>query len=155
MVTLAAAPTSVLTEDLLERCGERAAAYDRENRFFTEDFEELRQAGYLLSAVPEQFGGRGLSLAEVCQRAAPPGLPRSRPPRWPPTCTCTGRALPPTSTARATLAQWLLEEAAAGEVFAAGHGESRQRSPVLLLDARGPSASRAATASPAARCSAA
>ena len=81
MVTLAAAPTSVLTEDLLERCAERAAAYDRENRFFTEDFEELRQAGYLLSAVPQQFGGRGLSLAEVCQeqrrlayRSAPTAL---------------------------------------------------------------------------------
>jgi alkylation response protein AidB-like acyl-CoA dehydrogenase len=67
MVTFAAAPTSVLTEHLLERCAERAATHDRENRFFTEDFEELRQAGYLLSAVPQQFGGRRLSLADVCQ----------------------------------------------------------------------------------------
>ncbi len=41
----AAAPglvKSVLTEDMLERFASRAAAYDRENRFFTEDFEELR-----------------------------------------------------------------------------------------------------------------
>lgn len=36
---------SVLSDELLERCGSRAATYDRENRFFTEDFEELRAAG--------------------------------------------------------------------------------------------------------------
>ena len=29
---------SLLTESLLERCRGRAAGYDRENRFFTEDF---------------------------------------------------------------------------------------------------------------------
>ena len=34
---------SILSEDLLERCAQRAAAYDRENRFFLEDFEELRR----------------------------------------------------------------------------------------------------------------
>ena len=32
----------VLTEQLIRRCGERAPTYDRENRFFAEDFEELR-----------------------------------------------------------------------------------------------------------------
>ncbi len=66
MVTTSPVP-QVLTEDLLRRCGERAATYDRENRFFEEDFEELREAGYLLVAVPREFGGLGLSLAEVCQ----------------------------------------------------------------------------------------
>ena len=35
----------VLSDDILARCAERAPIYDRENRFFTEDFEELRQAG--------------------------------------------------------------------------------------------------------------
>ena len=53
--------TPTLADDLLERFGERAAAYDRENRFFSEDFEDLRRAGYLLLAVPEELGGRGLS----------------------------------------------------------------------------------------------
>jgi hypothetical protein len=43
---------SPLTEDMLERFASRAAAYDRENRFFTEDFEELRAAKYLLLPVP-------------------------------------------------------------------------------------------------------
>ena len=57
----------VLSDDILARCAERAPIYDRENRFFTEDFEELRQAGYLLMNVPEELGGMGMSLAQVCQ----------------------------------------------------------------------------------------
>jgi len=40
--------TTVLTESLIDRCGQRAAGYDRDNRFFSEDFEELRAARYLL-----------------------------------------------------------------------------------------------------------
>src|ERR1700757_4117933 len=57
---------SGLSDDLLERCAQRAAGYDRENRFFFEDFEELREAKYLLAAVPQEFGGLGLTLAEIC-----------------------------------------------------------------------------------------
>ena len=41
-IEAAAAPRSVLSDELIADCGERAAGYDRENRFFTEDFEELR-----------------------------------------------------------------------------------------------------------------
>jgi hypothetical protein len=37
---------TVLSEDLLEGCAKRAAGYDRENRFFVEDFEELRPPPY-------------------------------------------------------------------------------------------------------------
>jgi alkylation response protein AidB-like acyl-CoA dehydrogenase len=59
--------SSVLTSELLERCGARAAGYDRENRFFQEDFDELKAAGYLLSCVPRAFGGAGLNLAELCR----------------------------------------------------------------------------------------
>lgn len=58
----------VLTEDMLGRFGERAARYDQENRFFSEDFEELRQSGYLKMAIPEELGGLGCSLAEVCRQ---------------------------------------------------------------------------------------
>ena len=39
--------------------------YDRENRFFDEDWDELRESGYLLAAVPTEFGGAGLGLDEV------------------------------------------------------------------------------------------
>ncbi len=41
--------------------------YDRENRFFSEDFEALRAAGYLNVLVPPDLGGLGLSVAEVCK----------------------------------------------------------------------------------------
>ena len=43
-----AAPlASVLTDQLIARCGERAATFDLEIRFFCEAFEELGQVGYL------------------------------------------------------------------------------------------------------------
>ena len=65
----AAAPSGAafLSDHLLDRCGRRAAGYDRENRFFDEDFAELRDAGYLKLAVPKDLGGYGLTLAEVCR----------------------------------------------------------------------------------------
>ena len=59
--------TSILTAELLDRFGERAPRYDRENKFFQEDFDDLKAAGYLLLAVPTAFGGAGLNLAEVCR----------------------------------------------------------------------------------------
>src|SRR5437762_13215804 len=124
--------TPTLADDLLERFGERAAAYDRENRFFSEDFEDLRRAGYLLLAVPEEFGGRGLSLAEVCQEQ------RRLAYRAPATALATNMHVYWTGVAadlyRAgdTSLVWLLQEAAAGEVFAAGHGESGNDLPVFL-----------------------
>ncbi|THG28734.1 acyl-CoA dehydrogenase family protein [Naasia lichenicola] len=56
---------SLLTDDLLARIHARAAGYDRDNAFFTEDLAELTEAGYLAALVPEEFGGAGLSLREV------------------------------------------------------------------------------------------
>lgn len=56
---------SRLPDDMLARFAERAPAYDRENRFFTEDFEDLRQAGYLKMVVPTELGGAGMTLEEV------------------------------------------------------------------------------------------
>jgi alkylation response protein AidB-like acyl-CoA dehydrogenase len=132
MNAVVAVSPAVLSDDLIQACGERAALYDRENRFFTEDFEELRQAGYLLSAVPQQFGGRGLSLAEVCQeqrrlahRSAPTALAINMHLYW------TGVAADLYRAGDSSL-QWLLEEAAAGEIFAAGHGEAGNDLPLLL-----------------------
>ena len=56
---------SILTDSLLEKCRERAPVYDRENRFFQEDFEELKAAGYLKMAMPTELGGLGMNLAQV------------------------------------------------------------------------------------------
>jgi alkylation response protein AidB-like acyl-CoA dehydrogenase len=57
---------SILTETLLEHVSSRTQTYDRENRFFSEDFEELREAGYLKLAVPQELGSFGDTLAQVC-----------------------------------------------------------------------------------------
>ena len=58
---------AALTEEMLKRFAGRAAAYDQENRFFQEDFEELRASGYLRLPLPKEFGGEGLSLSESCR----------------------------------------------------------------------------------------
>jgi len=63
MTTMAKA--SLLTDRLLAGFAARARRYDEQNSFFTDDFRELREAGYLRLAVPDELGGFGLSLAEV------------------------------------------------------------------------------------------
>src|SRR5688500_18005566 len=65
MTLTAVAP--ILSEEMLERFRERAVTYDRENRFFAEDFEELREVGYLRLPIPVAFGGLGMPLAQVCR----------------------------------------------------------------------------------------
>jgi len=123
-MTTLASTQSVLSDDLLERCAQRAAVYDRENRFFSEDFEELRQAGYLLITVPKEFGGLGLSLAETCQEQ------RRLARRSAPTALALNMHILATGIAADLYRQgdnsqqWLLEEVAHGEVIGYGHAES-------------------------------
>jgi alkylation response protein AidB-like acyl-CoA dehydrogenase len=57
----------VLSDAMLRAFAERAAGYDRENRFFQEDFDDLRGAGYLTMPVPKELGGRGMNLAQVAR----------------------------------------------------------------------------------------
>lgn len=130
------AMASVLSESLIDRCGDRAATYDRENRFFTDDFEELRAAGYLKIGVPEELGGRGMSLAEVCReqrrlayRAPATALAVNMHLYW------VGVAADMRKRGDNSL-EWLLREAAAGEVFAAGHGETGNDLPLFLSSAK-------------------
>ncbi len=127
---------TVLTEEILDQCAARTAGYDRDNRFFTEDFEELRAAGYLLMAVPTELGGLGLTLAEVCREE------RTLARRSPATALALNMHIYWTGVAADLWRQgdkslsWILEEAVAGEVFAAGHGEAGNDLPVLLSSAR-------------------
>jgi alkylation response protein AidB-like acyl-CoA dehydrogenase len=122
----------VLTEEMLARFASRAASYDRENRFFEEDFEELRASKYLLLPLPVEFGGAGLTLAEVCREqrrlayhAPATALAVNMHLYW------LGVAADLWRSGDTTL-EWLLREAAAGEIFAAGHAESGNDIPVLL-----------------------
>src|SRR4051812_31667334 len=122
----------VLTEEMLARFASRAAVYDRENRFFEEDFEELRESKYLLMPLPVEFGGGGMSLAEVCREqrrlayhAPATALAVNMHTYW------IGVAADLWRAGDASL-EWLLREAAAGEIFAAGHAESGNDIPLLL-----------------------
>ncbi len=123
---------SPLTEDMLTRFDSRAATYDRENRFFDQDFEELRAAKYLILPVPSEFGGPGLSLAEVCREqrrlayfAPATALAVNMHLYW------VGIAADLWRRGDTSL-EWMLRDAAAGEIFAAGHAESGNDIPVLL-----------------------
>ena len=62
--------TDILTPALLERLRGRAAGYDRDNSFFTEDLADLRSAGYLALFSPKESGGAGFTIGQVvqCQR---------------------------------------------------------------------------------------
>jgi len=126
----------VLSEEILARCLERAPLYDQENRFFSEDFEELRDAGYLLMAVPREMGGMGKTLAEVCleQRrlayyAHATAIAVNMHLYW------TGVAADLWRMGDTSLG-WLLEEAARGKVLAAGHAESGNDLPLLYSTTR-------------------
>lgn len=54
-----------IAEELAARFAERAGRHDREGSFPFENFEELKEAGYLKLTVPTEFGGDGISLYEL------------------------------------------------------------------------------------------
>src|SRR5213082_2718249 len=123
---------NVLSEEMLSRFESRVATYDRENRFFDQDFEELRAAKYLILPVPKEFGGAGLNLAEMCRQqrrlayyAPATALAVNMHVYW------LGIAADLWRRGDTSL-EWMLRDAAAGEIFAAGHAESGNDIPVLL-----------------------
>jgi alkylation response protein AidB-like acyl-CoA dehydrogenase len=114
----------LLSDELLERIRSRAAGYDRENTFFTEDFAELRELGYLTALVPAELGGLGLSLEQTAREqlrlasAAPStALAVNMHLVW------TGVAKVLRDRGDASL-EFVLTEAAAGEVFGFGLSEA-------------------------------
>jgi alkylation response protein AidB-like acyl-CoA dehydrogenase len=113
----------ILSSEQLEAFQSRAAQYDENNEFFQEDFDVMKESGYLIQAVPEELGGLGLSFAEVCQQqrrlayyAPADALAINMHVYW------TGVAADLWRSGDNSL-EWLLREACAGEVFAAGHAE--------------------------------
>jgi len=123
---------AVLTDEILVRCEERAAGYDQNNTFFDEDFNELRDAGYLTLPVPKELGGGGYTLAQMArdQRrlgyyAAPTALALNMHLYW------LGCAADLWRSGDKSL-EWLLEAAMRGDIFAAGHAEGGNDIPLLL-----------------------
>lgn len=124
-----------LDDEMLGRFATRAPRYDAENAFFSDDFEELRSSGYLKMAIPEEFDGLGYSLAEVCREQ------RRLAYHAPATALATNMHLYWTGVAADlrrmgdNSLEWLLREAASGEIFAAGHGENGNDMPLFLSTA--------------------
>jgi alkylation response protein AidB-like acyl-CoA dehydrogenase len=122
----------VLSNDMLRRFAQRAAEYDRDNRFFSEDFSDLKEAGYLTMTVPSELGGRGFTLAQSCREqrrlayhAPATALGINMHVYW------VGLAADLWRQGDKSL-EWLLKEAMAGEVFNAGHSERGNDIPAML-----------------------
>ncbi|WP_104138559.1 acyl-CoA dehydrogenase family protein [Arthrobacter sp. ZGTC131] len=131
-------PAQLLPDDLLDRIRGRAAGYDERNAFFSEDLDELAAAGYLKLFVPESDGGSGFGLeaAARCQRRLATAAPA--------TALAVNMHLVWTGVARVLAARgdasldFVLREAAAGEIFAFGNSEAGNDSVLFdsLTDAR-------------------
>jgi alkylation response protein AidB-like acyl-CoA dehydrogenase len=128
-------PACTLDDALLRRCHDRAAGYDRDNRFFDDDFAELVDAGFLAAAVPAERGGWGLDLAGLA--AEQRRLARHAPATALALCMhhyWVGMAADLTAMGVPGSA-WVLDDAVTGEVFAAGHAEAGNDVPVALSTA--------------------
>lgn len=132
------APSSIdemLPDDLLARMDERAPRYDRENSFFTEDFDELRASGLLNLAVPEEFGGSGMKLDQVSHAIRRVAYVA------PATAVAINMHIYWTGVAADLYRQgdesmrFVLEESGRGKIFAALHGEAGNDIPLLLSSA--------------------
>ena len=125
-----------LDDAMLERFRARAGESDRTNSYFTADLDELRSVGYLAAAVPSEFGGAGLTLAELARsqrrlaRYAPAtALAMSMHSYWVGIATELERAGDPAL-------RWMFGAAVDGDVFAAGHAEAGNDIPVLMSTCR-------------------
>lgn len=115
---------TLLTDDLITRVHDRAPVHDRDNTFPHDDLADLRAAGYLTAFVPAELGGAGLTLEEVAREqlrlaAAAPA-----------TALAVNMHLVVTGMAALLAADgddsmgFVLQDAAAGEVFAFGNSEA-------------------------------
>ena len=131
-MTLITDTAAVLSDDMLARFDQRAPEYDRANQFFEEDFDELRRSGYLLASVPADMGGGGLDLYAINR------LQRRLASVAPATAVAVNMhhyfvgLCADLHRAGDASGDWVLERAAEGHVFAAGHGEAGNDIPVLL-----------------------
>jgi len=123
---------TLISDALLERCRERAAGYDRDNRFCQEDFDELKDAGYLTMTLPPEFGGLGYTLNQATREA------RRLAQYAPATALClnmhhywVGTAADSWRAGDKSVG-FILKDAGAGEVFAAGHAESGNETSIVM-----------------------
>ena len=123
---------SILSDALLQACRQRAAGYDRDNKFCQEDFDELKAAGYLKMTLPEEFGGLGYTLNQYTREA------RRLANYAPATALCLNMHHYWVGTAADSWRMgdksvgFILEDAGKGDVFAAGHAEAGNETSILM-----------------------
>ncbi len=127
---------TLVSQELLESFRSRADRYDRENSFFQEDWDALKEAGFLTVLVPEDLGGAGWGLPRYCKEiqriatyAPATALAVNMHSYW------VGIAAEMRRLGDSSL-EWILRETMQGEVFAAGHAESGNDMPVFLSTAQ-------------------
>ena len=54
-------------EEIASAIAEHAAKHDAEDSFVTEGFAALEEAGFFTALVPEELGGGGASIGEICE----------------------------------------------------------------------------------------
>lgn len=59
-----------LAAELAADFARRAAEHDRDNTFVTENYDRLKDSGYTRLAIPEELGGLGASMRQVCYAQA-------------------------------------------------------------------------------------
>jgi alkylation response protein AidB-like acyl-CoA dehydrogenase len=122
----------VVSDALLQACRQRAAGYDRDNKFCQEDFDELKAAGYLKMTLPQEFGGLGYTLNQYTREA------RRLASHAPATALClnmhhywVGTAADNWRAGDKSVG-FILEDAGKGEVFAAGHAEPGNETSIVM-----------------------
>lgn len=113
---------TVLSQEMLDRFRSRAAGYDRDNAFFTEDLDELRAAGYL---APRSLLETARDQRLLAAYAPATALGVNMHLVW------TGVARVLSERGDHSL-DWVLEDATAGELFAFGNSE--QGNDLVLWD---------------------
>ena len=106
--------SKTLTPELLERIRSRAAGYDRDNAFFTEDLDELRAAGFL-KPRPLLETARDVRLLAAHAPATALGLSMH--------LVVVGIATALKARGDHSL-DWILTDADQGEIFAFGNSEA-------------------------------
>ena len=136
MTTIEAPAYRPLPEDLIAACGTRARGYDEANSFFQQDWDALKDAGFLKINLPKEFGGAGYSLGQTAQelqrlayRAPATALAVNMHLYW------VGIAAEMRRLGDPSL-ESVLRDAERGEIFAAGHSESGNDLPVFLSTAK-------------------
>jgi alkylation response protein AidB-like acyl-CoA dehydrogenase len=131
-MTAPAGTETLLSDALLQGCRQRAAGYDRDNKFCQEDFDELKRAGYLKMTTPKEFGGLGYTLHQAHQET------RRLARHAPATALCVNMHHYWVGTAADSWRSgdksvgFILEDAGKGEVFAAGHAEPGNETSIVM-----------------------